>query len=68
MIIEVKTYRVKCDRCNKSTTITRGEYDHKLPKGWGHADVHDCGLTGYTRTDDLCPTCLKKLNKSNKKK
>lgn len=69
MIKEVKTYKVTCDRCGEVETFVREEYSfNTLPKGWGHDDVHDCGLTGYTRTDDLCPKCLKKLNKKNKEK
>ena len=65
---EVKVFRYTCDRCGKTTDVTRREYDYSLPKGWGHEDVHNCGMTNYTRTDDLCSNCLKKLNKDNKKK
>jgi hypothetical protein len=64
---EVKVYQYTCDRCGKSAKVTRREYDFNPPKGWGRDDVHDCGLTGYTRTEDLCPACVKKLNKDNKK-
>lgn len=60
---EVRVFEYTCDRCGTSTKVTRKEYDFSLPKGWGHADVHDCGLTGYTRTDDLCPKCLAKSKK-----
>lgn len=68
MIKEVKTFKVICDRCGGDQTFVREEYGPSLPTGWGHEDVHDCGMTGYTRTDDLCPNCLKKLNNHNKKK
>lgn len=60
MRIKLKTYKVKCDRCEATEVVMAQHEFDALPKGWGTEDVHDCGMTGYTRTDDLCPNCLKK--------
>lgn len=60
MITELKTFKVCCDMCKKTEIVCSTWSWADLPKGWGTSKVHDCGLTGYTKTDDLCPECLKK--------
>lgn len=58
---QIKTYEWVCDQCRKET-IVQGE---KKPEGWGTRTVYDCGLTGYTSHDDLCPDCWKKHKERN---
>lgn len=56
---EVKFYEFKCDRpgCPTEAIVSR-----KLPAHWvsGTREVHNCGSTGYTRTDYLhyCGSCV----------
>lgn len=60
MRYEIRTFEVVCDRCKK-TEIVHSKWSWcDLPEGWNIEDVHGCGMTNYTRTDDLCPECLKK--------
>lgn len=58
---ELKTYRPWCDACRiKGPKTYVDSYPGKedLPEGWGPRTLTDCGLTGYTRHEILCPTCL----------
>jgi hypothetical protein len=75
---EVKTFDVTCDFCKITTRITTDNYyqssysgnvslsNYLNSQGWERIeDVHhDCGLTGYSRTDykDKCPKCVKILS------
>lgn len=63
MRIQIKTFKVKCDRCDRTEVVSAQYKEGALPKDWGTEDVHNCGMTDYTRTDDLCPDCLKKVKK-----
>ena len=45
---------LECARCPKKVKVRQGD----TPSGWGTVETHDCGLTGYTRTDEVCPQCL----------
>jgi len=66
MRTEVKTFKVKCDRC-ECTEITLAKHDYEaLPKGWGTVTSGGWGSTDYTRTEDLCPICLEKENGKKK--
>lgn len=56
-----KVYQVQvtCDRCQKEVIHQRVQYvGASLPAGWGVETVSGCGMTDYTRHDDLCPDCL----------
>ncbi len=66
MRTEVKTFIVTCDRCKKTEIVTSKWSHCDLPEGWDTEDVHDCGSTGYTRTDDICSDCLKKRPKKKR--
>jgi len=55
---ELKTWETICDYC-KTIIVTQSSY-YKLPDGWVVVEAHDCGLTGYTNYNDMCPTCQQK--------
>ncbi len=59
--IEVKTWRFRCDECGATKLISAPFFER--PKGWSQGQLHDCGLTGYTKDIDLCPKCTKKKDK-----
>lgn len=61
MISQIKTFKVICDLCQRTEIIHSNLSYCNLPKDWGTKDVHNCGMTDYTRIDHLCPECLKKL-------
>lgn len=48
----------RCDWCHATTVVD----DDAKPEGWGVVTLTDCGLTGYTREDDVCRACLSKHN------
>ena len=61
---EVVTWEVFCDYCRKTEIVTSKEsrggpvsQRHPLPRGWMYHEVRGCGMTGYTRRDELCPDC-----------
>jgi hypothetical protein len=56
---EVKTIKFKCDMCDKIEFV-RDVSNFRRPDGWGYSKTYDCGLTHYTRDNDLCPECLRK--------
>jgi hypothetical protein len=64
MRIELKTFRLNCDSCNKVTIVQDVKcYDVErasLPDGWTQEESHGWGMTNYSRTEDLCPDCSKK--------
>lgn len=63
----IRTFKITCDRCRETTAIVQSRWrDGELPEGWDTEDVHDCGMTGYTRSDDLCPKCLEKIGGQKK--
>lgn len=61
MIRELKTFEVTCDRCRKSVTVMASR-DHQAREKvkFEQVAVHGCGMTDYTRYDDVCPECAKK--------
>ena len=65
MIIELRTYRISCDRCGTSIVL-QDTSRPVLPAAWVTEEMHDCGLTGYTSALDLCPACDPKLGKNRK--
>jgi hypothetical protein len=60
MIQEVKTFKVTCDRC-RAEVIVHG-VRCELPKDWGTETSSGWGMTDYTRTEELCPLCLRKID------
>lgn len=68
---ELKTFEVRCEFASygKDSTcasvvgpvFARAEYDVPIPEGWKTRTLTDCGLTGYTRHDLVCPNCAKRL-------
>lgn len=52
---ELKTYEFKCDWC-KTAVVS-----HQRPADWITHTVHDCGMTGYSRDEDLCAACAAKV-------
>ncbi len=64
----LQTVEFSCDRCPKKVVVQRSasydymvwHVDQSLPAGWGVAPVYDCGMTGYTRHDTVCPKCKAK--------
>lgn len=59
MRIRLVTWAIECEQCRRvEHVIERGNYTPMLPHGWGQRKVRNCGSTGYTRYDDLCPKCF----------
>lgn len=58
---EIKTYTYHCDFCEREVDGA------ELPEGWGQFNrtFHDCGLTGYSRTEsfDACDACYPEKSK-----
>ena len=48
---EIKNYTYSCDWCGR-----RVEDEYALYR----VELHDCGLTGYSRTDEVCRACFDK--------
>lgn len=60
--VELKTYAAQCDIClNRSTPVLSEREPSGLPNGWTTRDLSDCGMTGYSRTDAICPGCATRL-------
>lgn len=55
MIREVKTFEFTCDDCGL-IEIVHSHWE-TLPDGWARVPDYDCGLTGYTRSDEVCGPC-----------
>ena len=59
MLRKIYKIEAECDVCHKKVIFERvGKYGNKLPERWGYHEVTGCGLTDYTRVDELCPDCL----------
>lgn len=56
MIVQLKTFKVSCDRCKESVIVQDSCYPD-LPTGWSRKEVHDCGMTGYTDEREYCQAC-----------
>ena len=52
---ELKTFEFECDYCHRKVIIQG--YDVNLPEGWTRKKVGGCGMTGYTRQDEICSKC-----------
>lgn len=61
MRLQLTKWLIRCERC-RVEVIVEGTDNIRpsLPEGWKSVPVHGCGMTGYTRWDDLCPECIKK--------
>lgn len=58
---ELKTFRLRCDACRKlgpTIHVYISPEATDVPEDWGFRTLGDCGLTGYTRHEILCPECL----------
>lgn len=63
---ELKTYRPQCDVCRvhgPTIHVYICPSSEDLPEGWGSRTQHNCGLTGYSRKEILCPVCISLLEK-----
>lgn len=60
MTKELKIWQFTCDGANCSHTEMVFSMWHKLPSGWGTREVGGCGMTNYTKTEELCPECYEK--------
>jgi len=56
----LETIEFTCDGCGLTQTWTGPEHTRMLPDGWGYRTVRNCGMTGYTCTEHLCPVCHEK--------
>lgn len=64
--IELKTYRLRCDACRvdgPTIHVYICPSSDDLPEGWEPKVQSDCGMTGYTRYEILCPECVSLLEK-----
>jgi hypothetical protein len=59
MHYELKTVRWTCDDC-KTVLVIQSMHHYDRPTGWEIREVRDCGSTGYTKYEDLCPACTLK--------
>jgi hypothetical protein len=50
--------RFTCEHCGRQELVTTFEIFPDLPEGWGRYTSSGWGLTDYTKTEELCPTCL----------
>lgn len=58
MITEVKTFRIKCDRCAAYVDVKHFHSgDPELPDGWKRVRSHGWGSTNYSRDEELCSVC-----------
>lgn len=64
-IEEYKTYVISCDRCPIGGPIVHAARKPSLPEGWSWHQVHDCGMTGYTRTEALCWNCTQRVERES---
>jgi hypothetical protein len=55
---EAKVYKFMCDICRTWSEPVVDTSVPPLPEGWGPRTLHGCGMTGYTRHETLCPTCV----------
>jgi len=63
-VTELRTFQIRCDRCHRIYgNVTTADYP-TLPAGWGRAQTHGCGSTGYTRTDVICDACREKAERN----
>jgi hypothetical protein len=58
---ETRAWQARCAICKAKSEVVfstrRPDSDLLKDRGWGHRTLHGCGLTGYSTTDTLCPTC-----------
>lgn len=64
-ITEAKTWMISCDRCPVVHGIVTATSRPSLPKEWSYVKVDNCGMTGYTRHDVLCPMCVEREARKN---
>jgi predicted nucleic acid-binding Zn ribbon protein len=57
LIRKIKTYEFKCDECGEVTAIVHASMFPYTAPGWTKREVPNCGMTGYTQVDDICPRC-----------
>lgn len=60
---KVQIFEFRCDGgCGLTARVEYlGDHDRPssiLPEGWKRRAVHGCGMTNYTRHDELCPVCF----------
>lgn len=60
---ETKVWTITCDICNRYGGTVFSAHTPGLPARWSYRDQHDCGLTGYTRTDIICGECTERLRR-----
>ena len=76
MIHELKNILVTCDSCRTASFTTEAKCVLSIrsgaftaPPDWHYISVTDCGMTGYTKRDIVCPGCSGKVHyKDNDKK
>jgi hypothetical protein len=61
--VELKLWQFFCDVCCQpvGAPVVAEREPHRLPEGWTTRGLSDCGLTGYSRTDAICPNCTKRI-------
>lgn len=57
--MELTPHAIFCGRCRRFGGVVLEKVGLSLvPRGWDYKVRHDCGMTGYSRTDLLCDSCL----------
>lgn len=56
-------WQVVCDVCNsnRGDAILSERQPTGLPVGWTTRTLDNCGMTGYTRHEVVCPSCTAKI-------
>lgn len=66
MIQQIRKFVLTCDSCKATAVIEshcNSPFYEEYPKDWTQPVIHDCGMTGYSRRLDLCPTCTERETK-----
>lgn len=64
MIRELKTFEYICEGVKCARRMIVQSSCEQTPAGWEQVPEYDCGSTGYTRYDLLCPRCAAARKKS----
>mgnify|MGYP006144881181 CR=1 FL=1 len=57
--VDYELHGLRCDVCQalSAPVIKRVSESYAMPEGWAKRTLTNCGMTGYSRTDHLCPKC-----------
>jgi hypothetical protein len=59
---EMRAWRPMCDICHQPGPVMFDEHKPAPPDDWSRRTLQNCGLTGYTRHEIICPDCTQRLD------